>query len=189
MNIVLLSGPARAGKSTVAEIFQDYYPCYIHRFAAPLKNFCTQILGLDREYVYGDKKEEPLPEFGGKSARQIQQTLGTEWGRHMIHPDIWARTAYNRLVSLDRAGDWVHVFDDTRFQNEIDVMKRDPGNVVYSIRIVPNHSNYVAIQDSGHASEQQELQTDLVWYNNDEQQNLHEYIPRLFPDRIAKETW
>jgi hypothetical protein len=39
--------------------------------------------------LYGDEKETPLPEFGGKTPRQMMQTLGTEWGRNLIDAEIW----------------------------------------------------------------------------------------------------
>lgn len=51
------------------------------------------------------------------SPRRVLQLLGDEWGRQMIHPDIWTRTNRRQLQSYMDLGEKV-VIVDARFQND-----------------------------------------------------------------------
>ena len=111
--IVAIFGYKGSGKSAVAKRFE------LHNFmrrpiAAPLKEM-LKAMGLTKEQLWGSEKEKPSLLLGGKTARHAMQTLGTEWGRNMIHPDVWVR-AWANTTPLDRNV----VVDDLRFPNEAD---------------------------------------------------------------------
>jgi hypothetical protein len=56
-------------------------------------------LGLTDEDVMGtpEQRNRPQPLLGGKSARYAMSTLGTQWGRNLITPNIWANAAEVRV--------------------------------------------------------------------------------------------
>ena len=60
------------------------------------------------------------------------QTLGTEWGRELVHPHLWILLANERLKVLRGAGIGM-LISDVRFQNEADWI-RSEGGIVLEIR-------------------------------------------------------
>lgn len=70
-------------------------------------------------------KEMPIPQLGGRSARYLLRTLGTEWGRDLIDVDIWVDIAMGKL---SRAKGLV-VIDDMRFPQEREAVLRAQGEV------------------------------------------------------------
>jgi len=76
-----------------------------------------------------DRKEKPLEWMGGKSPRQLLQSLGTDWGRDMVSETIWI-DAMRRMIS-DQSFD-VIIIDDCRFENEAQ-MVRDMGGIVVGL--------------------------------------------------------
>lgn len=68
-------------------------------------------------YVEGDLKEVPIKELGGKTSRFILQTVGTDWGREIMYPDLWVDVA---CAKIDRylARGYNVIVDDLRFPNE-----------------------------------------------------------------------
>ena len=67
-------------------------------FADPLYQCISTITGLPVARLKArDVKEAVIPHLG-KSPRQMLQSLGTEWGRGMVHDEIWIR------IAMERAG-------------------------------------------------------------------------------------
>jgi len=124
--IGLYSNAPGSGKSTVAEMLDGE----IVSFAAPLKRFVTSIifgLGHDGFSAVRDHKEDKIPEIG-VSPRQMMQTLGTEWGRSCVHPNLWEMLAESQAKGLVDSGFSV-VFDDVRFPNEAEMVRRLGGEL------------------------------------------------------------
>jgi hypothetical protein len=99
---------------------------YARKFAGPLKGMVYSLLdrllpiGVNAgDFVDGDKKEAPIPELGGITARRLMQTLGTEWGRGLDR-DFWVRTMEAELRRFSHSA---VVVDDMRFDNEWVSMK------------------------------------------------------------------
>lgn len=123
--IGLWSPCMQSGKTTTATLlFSHGYRRA--SFATPLKEMVVTLMhnaGIKsdriKEYVYGDRKSEPIPELGGKTARFILQTLGTEWGRNLIASDLWTSMA-GRYI---RTAGCRLVFDDLRLPNEADLIE------------------------------------------------------------------
>ena len=120
-NIILLTGPAGSGKSAVARWMQTHGYTVL-RFADPLKEM-LRAFGLGQNHTDGEWKEIPCDRLCGKTPRHAMQTLGTEWGRNLIGPDIWTR-AWQRRVSTALGN---IVVDDCRFPNEVEAA-REIGN-------------------------------------------------------------
>lgn len=138
--VVGLAGKARSGKDTLAAAIIAARGGYRYGFADPIKQMTDVFVprGGDHE------KEVVIPELG-KSRRQLWQTLGTEWGRDLINPNIWLTIAGWRLQK-DGPG---MVIADLRFENEADWVRSKRGLVIHVQR-----PNAAAVHGSTtHASE------------------------------------
>lgn len=162
MQLIGLVGPAGAGKDSVADVLCRDHGFVRYEFARPIKAMLAAI-GVD---AYDRSiKESPHPIFG-VSPRRMAQTLGTEWGRTWVDPDIWLLLAAQFLYSHDRPDGKV-VITDCRFKNEAafiagrggdiwhvdrpgvapverhsseDGLERLPGDIV-----IPNHKSLAAL--------------------------------------------
>lgn len=120
IKVIGIAGPAHCGKDTAA----DYLLAHLSHgfskasFAGPIKQMATG-LGLTHEQLYGDLKDVVDDAFGC-TPRKILQTLGTEWGRERIHPDIWIRAMSLKLQNLPDGG---FVMPDVRFENEANFVR------------------------------------------------------------------
>lgn len=143
--IIAFTGLAGSGKSTAALHLCDIGWTRV-RFAGPLKAMMAA-LGLTPDEIEGHLKEQPCELLGGKTPRYGMQSLGTEWGRNLIAPDLWIR-AWQAAVSRVPAGKNI-VVDDCRFANEAEAVLAAGGHI---IRVVRNGAGSAA---AGHASEQE----------------------------------
>ena len=130
--LIGLCGAAGAGKNTVAELLTDSSggPFVQIAFADPLYECVSTITGLPVDRLKDrDVKEAVIP-WLGKSPRQLLQTLGTEWGRGTVHPEIWIR------IAMERAGQHQTfsgvVVTDVRFDNEAQAIV-DAGGEVWRV--------------------------------------------------------
>ena len=110
------------GKSTIAKYLKQNHGYQIVSFATPLKRMATQFLhGLgyspfEIDQFLSENKSARLPGIG-VDTRHILQTLGSEWGRDCIHPDVWVM-AWKRQVDTFLQMNIPVVCDDIRFVNE-----------------------------------------------------------------------
>lgn len=134
-NLIGLYSPApQSGKSTVASVLGDH-GYYTIPFAAPLKRMVRTFLvqlgyGPDAiDELLTTHKEVKLDGIGC-STRHLLQTLGTEWGRTCVHPEVWLQcwqvTASRYLQSSTSV-----VVDDVRFPNEADLIRSLGGELWY----------------------------------------------------------
>jgi hypothetical protein len=122
MKLIAFTGLAGSGKSECAKL-TGYQ---VVSFSAPIKQMLS-CLGLDRHALYGADKEKPIEYLGGVTARTLMQKLGTEFGREMIHPDIWVKWM-ERVITSERYESIA--IDDVRFDNEIKMVRRLGGKVI-----------------------------------------------------------
>ena len=130
MLIALASPAPGSGKSEVARILVEQHGFTRMKFAAPLKDMVRVLLaatGMDRDMIErcvdGDLKETHIREIGA-SSRRLQITLGTEWGREMIHPDLWVNIVRGGITShRSKHRDARIVLDDMRFPNELQMVR------------------------------------------------------------------
>ena len=141
--IIGFAGRAGAGKTTAARIMQAKYSkdfLVEESFAKPIRAFVNEL----RPYTE-ETKAEVDPELG-HSARTMMQTLGTEWGRNMIHPLLWVKALERRL-----AGKSAHVvLHDVRFDGEADWIRSKGGIVVLVVSdressIAPPHASEISL--------------------------------------------
>lgn len=135
--IIGIAGRAGAGKDTVADYIITKLDNHVKMsFANPLKDMLRVGLDLTWDQLYGNKKEIIDPRYGC-TPRYIMQTLGTEWGRELIHNDLW-------VLIATQSKDNRRVYADVRFENEAKFI-RETGHLIYV--------NRGAVIDMNHASE------------------------------------
>jgi hypothetical protein len=126
--IIAVIGPKESGKSTIANMLVNEYGFGRHAFADPLKKMLMVGFGLSYEQVQGDQKETPTDKLCGRSPRHAMQTLGTEWGRQLVHPDIWLTAWINTMPEGNV------VCEDLRFPNEHAAITGNFKGIVVSIK-------------------------------------------------------
>jgi len=148
-------GKAGHGKDTVArfinEHFNGVYKCM--GFADPLK---IMLWALEwhhtllkeqepwtippdlyvRQLSQSIAKQEPIGPLANKHTKaptrgQMLQTLGTEWGRKLVHQDLWVKLADYRMAST-----WPQpcIFTDVRFPNELSLLKDKQALIIHIYR-------------------------------------------------------
>jgi hypothetical protein len=176
MVVIGLVGLKQSGKSTVANYLVQRHRFARGKFAGALKHMMRAFLlyrGVGEaqieRMVEGDLKEVPTPFLNGRTPRHAMQTLGTEWGRDCIHPDLWIDT---ETEHLGRDLTSRVLFEDVRFSNEVTAIRRLGGRILQVVR--PGQS-----ATDGHVSEQLQVQPDLALRNDGAICDLHFKIDRL----------
>lgn len=129
-------GITGAGKSEAARHLIERHNFQRGKFAGALKAMLRALLayrGVDsamiERMVEGDFKESPTAALNGRSPRQAMETLGTEWGRQLVHRDIWINTEMDAKASIPCV-----VFDDVRYENEAEAIRNAGGALIRIIR-------------------------------------------------------
>lgn len=152
--LALYSPRPQCGKSTFADHLINRHSYIRLPFADPMKKMLEALfreVGISADdsfrYLYGDWKEKPIPQLGGKTTRFLMQTLGSEWGRDTVDEDFWVgvmEAKLSRYSTYDRI-----VIDDMRFPNEYKMLKRLGATFVKVIRPIDSLSTCA----TGHQSE------------------------------------
>jgi rhodanese-related sulfurtransferase len=175
--LIGLTGPAGAGKTTVAQHLQAEYAFSHLAFADPI---CDMLYALfaaaDVPAAWMTERAlKEQPSTLGYSYRHLAQTLGTEWGR-ALHPDFWTRILVQRLLQPRLAGDNL-VVSDVRFANEaaelrllgaVIVQVQRPGAALPAVR---PHASEAGLPATA--------QPDYVLHNSGSLQQLHWQVDDL----------
>lgn len=128
--LVGLVGKARVGKDTAACHLRKM-GLGVYAFADPLKDMLEVGFG---NYFRSEYREDPI-DWLGKSPRELMQTLGTEWGRDLIHPDLWVLMAHQRwLKTLESEERYGLTLSDVRFNNEAQWILDQGGLLIEIVR-------------------------------------------------------
>ena len=128
--IALWSCAPGCGKSTVAKILAEK-GYEIIPFAEPMKRMIVALLlragyTLENALQYAHiSKHEPLKLLPGEpTARHLLQTLGTEWGRDHISPNLWTTIWDTQAQQREKVAT-----DDMRFVNEVVTVRKRNGQI------------------------------------------------------------
>ena len=157
--IIGLSGYARSGKDTVAELLVLNYEFQRKAFADGIRDALTALNPILHD---GHRLNEIVQMYGWDIAkakdevRRLLQVMGTEVGRKLIHEDVWVWRLFNQIDTDERI-----VIPDVRFPNEARMIK-ERGGEVWRI----NRHNHSAVND--HISERamDNYMFDRVVYND-----------------------
>lgn len=132
MILIGLCGAAGSGKDTVASHLESRHGFKVLAFAGPLYEAVSAITGMNVGDLRDRQKKEKPIEWIGKSPRELLQLMGTEFGRNMIHEDIWVTIAMRAMREARRRGLPGAVVTDVRFDNEAEAI-REEGGLVFEV--------------------------------------------------------
>ena len=167
--IIGLSGYARSGKDTVAQLLCLNYGFKRISFADPMReailtlnpkiDSITHVSHYVEDYGWDLAKQNP-------EIRRLLQVFGTDVGRRMFGEDVWIDIAFKHIDRDSRV-----VIADVRFPNEAKAIKDRGGKV---IRI--NRHNHSAV--NAHKSEiaMDNYMFDHVLYNDGTIDDLSENL-------------
>lgn len=126
--VIGLIGASGAGKSTVAKALaaQGYT---IIPMSCVLKDM-LRALGFSDDDLEGDQAYRLTPQrrLGGMSPREVAQSLGTQWARNSVHPDLLVNAVEVHIRAALAAGCRVAI-DGMRFPNEWRMVERLHGQL------------------------------------------------------------
>jgi hypothetical protein len=157
MIIIGLTGPAGCGKDTAAKYLCEKYNLGWRAFADPLRAALNAMFGWD-ELNWEDRewRQKPQSILGGQTPRRAIQTLGTEWGRDLIDPDLWVNLTKIDCEVLRELGYKGMVVSDVRFPNEVEWI-REVGTLIHIVRDVKEKTD-VHVSENGVALQLGDLQ-------------------------------
>lgn len=164
LNIIGLIGEAGSGKDTVAEYLQEDYNYEILSFTRPIVRALSSMYNVDRlMFTDRDTKDTPMHELFGQMPRRLMQTLGTDWGRDMIDPELWIKllnddVEYFMDLSLGAKDPIGIVIPGVRFMNEIMYLdfldNKDDSIRTMLVKVERPNNPYALAQEPGkHSSE------------------------------------
>lgn len=176
--LIGIAGRAGSGKDTAGAHLVENHGFQQYAFADPIRAMLGALGAFPAGDLINRDTKEMVIDWLGKSPRQMAQTLGTEWGRELVHPKLWILMAQRRWDAAKAATQSL-VITDVRFANEADWIRSQGGQVIGldrpGIEVV-----------SAHASEQFGLSSlaDLVIYNNDTIDMLEHLIDQALMELI-----
>jgi hypothetical protein len=137
--LIGLVGATGAGKTTLANLLVEREGYVRAHMGQPIKDMLAA-LGLSHEELTGspDVRKQPSSLLCGKSPRYAMETLGTNWGRRMVSPDLWAKAIEGRVLKMREEGIDNIVIDDLRFPSDFDVVRRLDGTIIKIVRSASN---------------------------------------------------
>jgi hypothetical protein len=131
-----LSGYAGSGKTTAALYLEKTYGFKRLHIAETLRAMLAVLMRangirdemIDR-YLTGDLKDGVIIPELGKTSRELQITLGTEWGRRYVGEGVWSNTWVRMSEDIPLV-----MNDSVRFDNEEDAIRGRGGVTVLVTR-------------------------------------------------------
>jgi hypothetical protein len=206
--IIGLVGFIGSGKDTVANLFLEKNGIK-DSFAAPLKDVLSAVFGWPRHLMEGDSVESRdfrnTPDMfwsrklgiANFTPRLAMQLVGTDTMREHFHKDIWINSLEYRMRCVQHDLRTI-VISDARFQNELDLIRRLNGHVIWVQRgELPEWYDTAVEANNGNAVSKRIMQTrysdihqsewDWVGYNvdhvienNDSIESLNEKVNEIY---------
>lgn len=189
MEIIGLSGFARSGKDTAANVLVEKFGFVRIGFADKLREMLYALDPIAGHYYY-DKNpslvtvQEVIDKYGwdgyketeyGEEIRRLLQRLGTEAGRKVLWDTIWIDAALANLPQDAKV-----VVSDARFFNEFDAVRERGGEIWRIERAGVGPAN-------SHASELEAIDYPhfAKWlHNNGTQVDFEEAVARRYLERF-----
>lgn len=197
MYVVGICGLIGSGKGTVADILVQEYGFKKLSFADKLKDAVAEMFDWPRDLLEGDTDQgrewrETPDHFWSRelgkdvTPRYVLQVFGTECMRQGFYDGIWVSLVKQKILQNPTAN-WV--IPDTRFPNEVDMIKKI-GGTVWRIKRGENPEWFDLYKDQGisptdiHPSEWAWAHTNFNFkiLNNDTVEKLKSKVHRAIDD-------
>ncbi len=145
VKIIALAGKAGYGKTTISKMIMELDPkSSVTAFAAPLKDMVRAIFPQLTDYHLKDQtgKMEKTVLLNDHSPRELMQFFGTDFVRK-FDPDLWVKRAaekielHRRPAGRGRPKLNYLIFDDCRFENEVNLIRQYDGCIIHLERDAP----------------------------------------------------
>lgn len=139
VKIVGIAGKAGYGKTTVSKMIYELCPrTEVAAFAAPLKGLLSVIFQDLTDYHLKDPvgKVTKTDLLNGHSPRELMQFFGTDFVRE-FDPNLWVKLAKKKIEVARQVPPRgrlklnVLVFDDVRFENELELIRKYSGCIIH----------------------------------------------------------
>ena len=171
LKIYAISGKAQHGKDTFAELlYQELtekgYKVLVTHYGDLVKYICKTIFNWD-----GQKDEK---------GRHLLQYVGTDIIRKE-KPNYWVDFVVDIIKFFGENWDYI-LIPDTRFPNEVDVLKENFNNVTHIRVIRPNFESTLTDEQKKHPSETalDNIEPDYVFYNEGTIADIKEKINKEY---------
>ena len=180
--LVGVAGKKGSGKDTIGAYLVERYGFQRMSFADSLKEACAQLFDFDDEQLYGDEKETPDPRWGGVTPRKVLQLVGTELLKIQLNnliPELGGNIFSKRVeLGLPNLEIFSVVITDVRFEDEVDMIRRNGGIIVQVVRPTPPSGDPTLSSHSSEVGLSPE-QIDLVIENDGSLRDLYRKIDSL----------
>jgi len=203
-----ICGLKGSGKDTIGDYFVNTHGFIKLRFADVLKDIVSIIFSWDRELLEGSTPEsreyrEIKDEWWSTkldmeiTPRIVLQKIGTDLFRDHFHKNIWRIIVERKIDTYLNEGKDI-VITDCRFMNEINMIKKYKGDVLFVCRNTPEWFNLYRTGKIDRPSHIHESETEWVRYkfdykidNNNDVGTLYEkseYIYNYIMDEWSRDT-
>lgn len=179
----------QSGKSTVSLMLTEHLFGIKLAFAEPFYDFVVSVaapfIGSEQEaraWLRDERKDKALIPELGVTLRSMLQTIGTNWGRQCVHTNVWTMLAEKRALKALKS--YGVIFDDMRFPNEFDMIKRNGGRCVRIIRPGPARGD---TQIAEGLLDNHEF--DFTIYNNGTLDDLKLNVSYVANDILRTDAW
>lgn len=180
--IIGITGIKQAGKDTLANYLVRTRGGQVYSLAKPIKHMLSATFNIPPEqWEDGEWKERrgAIHAAPNRTPRQLAQTLGTEWGRCCVDPDIWVNMMEYEYLEHDPT--LFFVVSDVRFDNEARKIRKLGGLVVSVIRpeFFPSRSPDFHVSESGI---QDRTLIDYYIYNDGPKSRMYDQLDWIVSD-------
>jgi hypothetical protein len=179
VRVIGLAGHIGSGKSAVAEMIPD--ACHL-QWADPLYRGLAAMLDVPEEALRNRTAKDGFIDVHGLRVvpRDMARTLGTEWGRDSVDPDIWVKLTMQRVQRIHTlTGRVVFAICGTRFPNEVAAIHDHGGEVWWVDR--------PGLEQGQHKSDRSltREECDRVIVNSGTMDTLRRTVERAWRDFVA----
>jgi hypothetical protein len=126
---ILLNGPPRSGKSTVADlILSEYAENATHyKMTSPMDEAFKSFFAIsdkDWNYYREVNKDMPQERFGGHTTRQALISFSENFAKPLAGPSVFGKIA---LLHIPKINEEIIVTSDTGFAHEIEPLVKEYG--------------------------------------------------------------
>lgn len=176
-----IAGPKNSGKDTCAYRLElNLGGAVLRPFAWPVKRVCQELFLLSYSQLHDTDAKEKVDSRWGMSPRQMFQQVGTDYVRRQLDPNHWLKH-FELWYQNERL---LHpkipvIVPDVRFQNEVDLIHKLGGKVIYVYRPFVHNAD-------AHESETSSVQLEGIDYTLDNCGTLSQFYQQIdfFMERL-----